>query len=441
VVGSLLDECRAVAAQARRLGAHEAAATLGTTRGIDVEWRDGRIERIQQRAERSLSLELFVDGRYGVSTTSDLRPTALERFLADAIALTRLLEPDPYRGLPDPSRYARDVGEELELFDPTRAELDTDARIALVHGFEERVRADAASLPLVSVQTYTSDSQGESARVHTNGFEAVRSGTRFAHGAQAVVHADGGRRPMGAAGSVRRHRGELESLDSLARKTAERARHQLTLSKLHTGVYTAVVENRVVGRLLGTFLAPLHGSALQQKSSLWDGRLGQRIASPVLTLHDDPRRKRGLASALWDGDGFPALRRPLLEEGVLRTYLIDQYYARKLGVEPTGGSLHNLAWSLGDRSLEQLIADVGEGVLIEGFIGGNSNSSSGALSLGCSGRCIRGGALAESFSEANLSGHFGTLFEHLIALGDDPDPNSSTSAPSCVFEGVQLSGI
>lgn len=440
-MGSLLNECRAVAAQARRLGAQEAAATLSTSRGIDVEWRDGRIERIQHRAERGLHIELYVDGRYGVSTTSDLRPAALERFLADAIALTRLLEPDPHRALPDPARYARELELDLELFDATRADVDTDARVAQVAALEERVRAAASALPLISVETYVSDSESQSARVHTNGFEVERRGTRFLQGGQAVVQAEGGRRPAGAAGSVRRHRSELEPADALARKIADRAANQLSLSKLRTGEYTTLVENRAVGRLLGMFVAPLYGSALQQKTSLWDGRIGQRIASPLLTLHDDPRRKRGLASALWDGDGFPAQRRPILVDGVLATYLIDDYYARKLGVEPTGGSLHNLAWSLGSRTLEQLAADVGEGVFIEGFLGGNSNSSSGGFSVGCVGRVIRAGAFAESFSDANFSGHFGALFERLAALGDDPDPNSAMSCPSCVFEGVQLSGI
>ncbi len=440
-MGSLLDECRAIAAQARRLGAQGAAATLSTGRGIDVEWRDGRIERIQQRAERSLHIELYVEGRYGASTTSDLRPTALERFLGDAIALTRLLEPDPHRTLPDPARYARELEVDLELFDVGRAALDTDARVAQARALEESVRSAVSTLPVISVETYASDSEGHSARVHTNGFEAERSGTRFLHGAQAVVQAADGRRPSGSAGSVRRHRAELEEPASLARKVAERAANQLVVSKLPTGVYTALVENRAVARLLGMFVAPLYGSALQQKTSLWDGRIGERIASPKLTLHDDPRRKRGLASTLWDGDGFPTLRRPILQDGVLATYLIDDYYARKLGVEPTGGSLHNLAWSLGTRSLDQLVADVGEGVLIEGFLGGNSNSSSGGFSLGCIGRVIRRGEIAESFADANLSGHFGSLFEHLAALGDDPDPNSATSAPSCIFERAQLSGI
>ena len=440
-MGSLLDECRAVAAQARRLGAQGAAVSLSTARAIDVEWRDGRIERIQQSADRGLHVELYVDGRYGASSTSDLRPAALERFLADAIALTRLLEPDPHRALPDPARYARELEFDLELFDGTRAALDTDTRVAEARALEERLRAAVSGLPLISIKTQVSDAEGHSARVHTNGFAAERRGTRFMHGAQAVVQAPDGRRPSGSAGSVRRHRSELEEPASLVRKVAERAAHQLDVGKLRTGVYTAVVENRAVGRLLGMLLAPLYGSALQQKTSLWDGRLGQRIASPRLTLHDDPRRKRGLASALWDGDGFPALPRPILVDGVLSTYLIDDYYARKLEVEPTGGSLHNLAWSTGTRSLEQLVADVGEGVLIEGFLGGNSNSSSGSFSVGCLGRVIRGGALAESFADANASGHFGALFQQLAALGDDPDANSATSAPSCVFEGLQLSGV
>jgi PmbA protein len=180
---------------------------------------------------------------------------------------------------------------------------------------------------------------------------------------------------------------------------------------------------------------------LQQKRSLWDGRLGTQIASPLLTIHDDPWRVRGLGSALWDGDGFATRPRPIIEAGVLSTYLIDDYYARKMGVAPTGGSTHNFVWRYGDKGLSALVADVGEGVYIDRFLGGNSNETTGELSLGCAGRVIRGGQLAEPVTEVNLAGHFGALWEALVAVGNDPDPNSSSGAPTCVFEGIQLSGV
>ena len=102
---TLLQSAREAAALAQRLGADEAKIAISRSRGVDVEWRDGRLERVQDRTRRSLSAEVYVDGRYSVSTTNDLRPEALEGFLADAVAMTKLLEPDPYRGLPDPELY------------------------------------------------------------------------------------------------------------------------------------------------------------------------------------------------------------------------------------------------------------------------------------------------------------------------------------------------
>tara|TARA_B100001093_G_C26341735_1_gene806370 strand:- start:149 stop:487 length:339 start_codon:yes stop_codon:yes gene_type:complete len=111
-----------------------------------------------------------------------------------------------------------------------------------------------------------------------------------------------------------------------------------------------------------------------------------------------------------------------------------------MGVEPTGGDTHDLDFALGTRDLNGLVIDVQDGLLIERFLGGNSNETTGEISLGCAGRFIRNGQLAEPFAEANLAGHFGEIWNGLIALGNDPNPNSPMGCPSCVFENIQLSG-
>lgn len=441
IAQELLERARHAADIARRCGAHEAKIRVGRSRGVEVEWRDGRLERVQERATRSLGCELYVDGRYSASSTNDLRPEALERFLADAVAMTRLLEADPHRGLPDPARYRGRADVDLDLFDDAQAALTTPARLDQARALEMRVREHAGDLPIVSVSTAVSDDAGESARIHSNGFEGVSRGTSFALSVQITVKEPDGRRPMGYSYTVRRHAEDLDGLEKMAHEAIERARNQLGAGKLPTGRYTVVVDRRSVPRLLGAFLAPLTGSALQQKRSLWDGKLGERIASPLLTLFDDPHVRRGLGSALWDGDGFATHRRPLLEAGVLQTYLIDDYYARKLGVEPTSAATHNFEWTLGPKTPEALIAEVGEGLFIDRFLGGNSNETTGEISLGCAGRVISGGALGAPVAEANLAGNFADLWQHLVAVGNDPEPNSASRSPTCVFEGVQISGV
>jgi PmbA protein len=443
VTPELIEQARVAARLAARFGAQETKVGLTRSRGISVEWRDGRLERLQDRAQCALHLEVLVDQRYSSNGTNDLRPDALERFVRDAVEMTRLLEPDPHRGLVDPAYYpARDeLALDLDVWDPTQARVETEQRIAAARELEELVRAQAGAAPIVSVSSRAGDGFSESVQLHSNGFEGVERGTSFSQSATVVLRQADGKRPTGSAYSVRRHGSDLEPRDKLAGEALERALEQLDSKKLATGRYTIVVENQCAGRLLGPLLGPLAGSALQQRRSLWDGKLGQRIASPLLTLFDEPRTPRSLGATLWDSDGMAARRRPLLEEGVLRTYLVDPYYARKLGWAPTGGSTHQLAWSHGTRGLDALIRGAGEGVLIQRFLGGNSNGTTGELSLGCGGRRIRGGERAEPLSEVNLAANIATLWTALAAVGNDPDPNSAAACPTCVFEGVQLSGV
>ncbi|MEZ4466399.1 MAG: metallopeptidase TldD-related protein [bacterium] len=307
----LLKAAHAAAAQAKAHGADEAKVVVSRSRGVDLEWRDGRLERVQERTRRSLSVEIFVDGRYSASSTNDLRPEALEAFFADAVAMTRLLEPDPHRCLPDPAAYAGRADVDLDLVDAGYGDVTSAERRQVVEALEALVREADAALPIVSVSTEVSDTWSQSARVHTNGFEGAREGTSFVLGAMVTVKDADGRRPMGWDYTVRRHRGDLDTPARVAKTAAERARAQLGAGKLPTGRYPIVLVNRAVPRLLGAFLGPLNGPALQQKQSLWDGRLGEAIASPLMTIYDEPHRVRGLGSALWDGDGFATHRRPL----------------------------------------------------------------------------------------------------------------------------------
>jgi PmbA protein len=187
-------------------------------------------------------------------------------------------------------------------------------------------------------------------------------------------------------------------------------------------------------------MGPISASALQQKRSFLEGKLGQEIGSPLLDLRDEPFVKRGFGSRLYDGEGIAAKPFPIFERGALRSYYVDTYYGRKLGMRPTTGRMSNHAWTLGTRPLGELLAQVGDGVLATGFLGGNSNGTTGDFSLGVKGFRIRGGAIAEPVGEMNLSGNQLELWKRLSAVGNDPYPYSSLRTPTLVFEGVQLAG-
>jgi PmbA protein len=170
-------------------------------------------------------------------------------------------------------------------------------------------------------------------------------------------------------------------------------------------------------------------------------RLGQPIGSDLLTLTDQPLRRRGLGSRTYDGEGLKARGRTLVDAGSLQSFLIDVYYGRKLEREPTSGSTSNLILTPGEQSLEQLIAGVQRGVLVTSFLGGNSNAATGDFSFGVSGFLIEDGALAHPVSEMNITGSHTELWHRLAAVGSDPYPYSSRLLPSLLFEDVQFSGV
>jgi PmbA protein len=436
----LLDVTRRAAALARRKGASDAAAGSYRARHVEVAWRDGRVENVSEATTRGLGLELYVDGRYVAVSTSDLRPDALERFVEDAVALARTLAPDPHRRLPDPELYRGQAKVDLELEDPAAGGVEAVERRRVAAELEAAARAVPGAERFLSVTTSVSDTQAESALVQTNGFEGTRRGTDFWIFAEVTVQDPDGRRPEEHAASGGRFRAALEPPGVVGRRAAERALARIGSVKGPSAVMTMAVENRASGRILGSLLGPLAAASVQQKRSFLEARAGSRIGSPLLDVVDDPLVPRGLGSRLYDSEGLAARAFPLFEQGVLRNYYVDTYYGRKLGWAPTTARTSNLAWKLGERSREGLLADLGEGILVTGFLGGNSNGTTGDFSLGVRGFRVRGGRIAEPVGEMNVSGNHLQLWQRLAAVGNDPYPYSATRTPTLVFEGVQFAG-
>jgi PmbA protein len=422
-------------------GAREAAATISRTREVSVEWRDGRVERINEATRRSLGLQLYVDGRYSSVSSSDLRPEALDTFIADSIAMTRVLAEDPFRALPDPALYQGRASVDLELEDPAYATVTPERRRQAAKEMEDAARAVKGAAAILSVSTGFSDTRTESFRVASNGFEGARVDTVFFGSAQVSVKDADGRRPEEYDFAGARFVSEVPSTADIGRRAAERALSRLGAKKGESAAMTLVLDNRAAPRLIGALVQPLTGAALQQKRSFLEGKVGQPIGSPLFDVADDPLVPRAFGSRLWDGEGLAARRMPVFEKGVLRSYYLDTYYAKKLGLAPTTGGPSNASWTLGTRSQAEILRDVGEGLLVTGFIGGNSNGTTGDYSFGIQGFRIRGGQRAEPVSEMNIAGNLLDLMKKLTAVGNDPWPYSSMRTPTLVFEGIQVAGV
>ena len=438
---NLLDVAQATVALARRKGAREAAGGAYRVRSVEVQWRDGQLEKVTEATTRGLGLELYVEGRYSAVSTSDLRPEAVERFVEDSIALTCKLAVDPHRALPDPKLYEGQAKIDLDLEDRRYREIEASRRRILAEELEAAARSVKGADAILSVTTGVGDTFAESFRVHSNGFVGSRCVTDFGMSAQVSVRDPDGRRPEDWDAATARHFDALPPAAEIGRHASERALGRLGSRKGESALFTMVVENRSAGRLLGFLLGPLSASALQQKRSFLDGRLGKKVASGLLDVSDDPLVLRGLGSRLFDGEGIAAKRFPVFEQGVLRNYYVDNYYGRKLGMQPTTRGSSNLAWKLGAKDRGGLVAEAKEGILVTGFLGGNSNSTTGDFSLGAQGFRIRAGQLAEPIGEMNVSGNHLDLWQRLMAVGNDPYRFAASRAPTLVFEGVQFAGV
>jgi PmbA protein len=431
---------RDAAAAASKAGAQAAAVVAERNRTVEVQWRDGRLDTLKEATTRGLQLELYVDGRWAQVGTSDLRPEALVQFVENAIALTRKLEPDPFRALPGSALYQGQAKVALDLEDPGYAALTAPARRERAQAAEAGARQVQGAGAILSVTTGVQDVLSESFRVHTDGFEGSRRSTAFWASAEVSVKDPDGRRPEDWDYAGGRYASAVPAAGEVGRKAATRALSRLGSKKGQSGAMTMVIDARAAGRFYSTFTQPLSGMALQQKQSCLEGKLGQAVGSALLDVSDDPLVPRGLGSRLYDAEGMAAKRFPVFEKGVLRNCYVDTYYGRKMKRDPTTRNLSNLAWPLGSRDQAGLLADAKDAILVSGFLGGNSNGTTGDFSLGVQGYRVRGGAIAEPVSEMNVSGNLLEVWKRLVAVGNDPYPYSPMRTPTLVFEGIQFAG-
>jgi PmbA protein len=435
----LLASARAAIALAKKHGVSDASATATRDRDVSVTWRDGKLEAVSDATSRSMSLALYVDGKYGAMSTNDLRADALDRFVRDAVALVRSLARDPFRKLPDPALYAGRTEEDLAIFDPAIEALTMDDRVGRARALEAGARGAKGADRILSVTTSVADGIGAFARVTTNGFEGAYRYSNVSTSASVSVK-DDDRRPEDDAYAATRFLADLPDEALVGREATERATARLGTKKIASGTMPLLVEPRAARTLWRHLMSATMGGAVQQKESFLEGKLGARVASPSVTLIEDPLAKRGLASRPFDAEGMATRARPIIEKGVLKSYYLDVYYAAKLASAPTTGRPTNVTIPPGTKSLGKLMGEMKDGILVTSFLGGNSNTTTGAFSLGLNGFHIVKGERREPVSEMNLSGVHTDFWKRLVALGDDPYRWSSLRSPSLLFDGVSVAG-
>ncbi|MCR4859617.1 MAG: TldD/PmbA family protein [Bacteroidales bacterium] len=430
---------------ARRAGAQHARATLSKSGEDLVATLSGEVDRVTHCADRSLSLALFVDGRFGSYSTNKLERSALEDFIARAVAATRMVAEDPCRTLPDPARCCHDAltGDELGLVDPARdgiqpAERQRIALEASVYGTD--VQADAG-YRIISEEGEYSDSIYDTVVMDTNGLCCRHSETSFDYGVEITVESDG-QKYSGYWWDASSHHDALDAA-ACGRKALARAVAQIGSEPAPSGRYTAVIDAEMASKVVTPLLRALSAYAIQQNNSFLMDSLGRQCFPEGLTLMDVPRIPGQTCSKYFDSEGIATEEGPVIERGVVRKYFINTYMANKMQMAPTIEDATRprlLPWPEAGLDRDAILRRCGSGILVTDFNGGNSNPVTGDFSYGIEGYLFEDGKIVRPVSEMLMTGNFLTLWSHLAAAGDDARPCQSKLIPTLAFTEVDFSG-
>lgn len=425
--------------QAKKAGADDCFVKFSRTRFVEIAYRDRKPETIKEATSQNLTVGIFKDHRYSVSSTPDLRPATLETFIQNAVATTLLLAEDPYRSPTDPKYYEGRSDIDLDLLDPNYSDFSADDRNSLVKTIEDSCLKNGGN-KVISVTAGCYDSKDESVSMSSNGFEGSKEETSFWAGADMTIQDAGDRRPNNWYWIGGSKKAALANPEAIGQETARRTLALLGSKKIDTQTLPIIIENRVTASFIDKFISPLFGRNIQQKRSFLADKKGQKIGNELFTLYDEPLIVGGLGSRLFDSDGISSKKRIIVDKGVLKEFFVDWYYSRKLGWEPTTGSTSNLVIPPGTRSVKQIMKDLGKGIYITGFLGGNSNGTTGDFSVGINGQYFENGEIVHPVSEMNIADNQLKLWPKLVELADDPWLYSSNRLPSMVIDKVVVAG-
>jgi len=350
------------------------------------------------------------------------------------------MEEDPFRTLPYPKYYEGRSDIDLQLTDPDYSLLTPEKRHDMVRAVEDACLRKGGDR-VISVEAGEYDGSYEEFVKTSNGFEGSSRGTYCNIGASMTAQDEGDRRPAGYNYVGCRYRNDLPPVEEIGAEAARRTLDLMGGKKIATTRIPVILENRGASRVLNGLLGPLSAGNIQQKRSFLAEKKDTAIASKLLTVTDDPFILRGLGSRYYDGDGFPSRKREIIREGILNEFLVDWYYSRKLGWEPTSGSISNVIIPPGTRSLEEIIGDLKRCILITDYIGGNSNSTTGDFSVGIIGKLYEKGSFVQNVAEMNIADNHLNFWNRLVEVANDPWVYSQTRFPSLVIDDVMVAGI
>jgi PmbA protein len=434
--------------QAVKRGATDAEAVGIEGAEFHVEVRLGSVEKLQEAASRGIGLRVLYQGRQASSSTSDISPQAIDELISCAVEMAKLTSVDEAATLPPRDELALEVAD-LGLYDAAIGELPTGRKIEMARSAEEAARA-ADSRIVNSEGSACSTTVGRSLLVTSAGFAGEYQITTCAL-MVAPIAKEGNQMQVAAWGDRQCALASLDSPDALGREAARRVLRKLNARKIATQEAPIVFESSAAEELLGDLFVAVDGYSIFRRASFLVGRLGEPIAAPELTIIDDGRMRSHVGSRPFDGEGLATRRTVVVENGVLKNYLLNTYTARKLGLRSTANAARaltgaptvgcgNFFIAPGVYRADEIIASVKNGFYVTEMIGFGFNTVTGDFSRGASGWWIEDGELAFPVEEVTIAGNFRDMLRGIAMIGDDLRFRGRIAAPTIKIDRMMVSG-
>ena len=448
-----------VVAAAIKAGATDAEAVAREGDEFSVNVRMGEVETIKESGSRALGLRVFRGKRSASTSTSDLTPDGVRKLIEGAMALAQITEEDPFAGLPERSEFGEHVdlpnAEDLHLYFDDVYSLPAAERV------EWARRCEAAALA-ADPRINNSDggsfdaSTGRRAMANSRGFVGgYRSSYAGVSAAPLATDAEGKMQRDGWWSGARSF-ALLESPEAVGAEAARRTLRRLGARRVPTQRVPIVFSAEAARTLIGSIFEAVSGDAIWRGASFLAGKLGETIAVPELTLVDDnlmvlPNGAGGFGSSPFDAEGLPSLRTVVIEQGVLKSYVLNTYTARKLGMKSTHNAARGLAGAPGigcgnlylqpgRSSKEQIVSDLKAGLYVTSLMGTGVNVVTGDYSRGAAGLWIENGELTHAVEEITIAGNLHDMLKNITAIGSDLAFRTSITSPTLRIDGMTVGG-
>jgi PmbA protein len=444
----LVDAVETVLSEVGRTRATDAEVVAAEGETLEVGVRLGSTEKLKRARERRIAIRLFAGSSSAVCSTADLTPEALRCLVRDCFDLARVTAPDPLSALPDATETSAPATE-LDLYDPAVAALDAEEALGIAMAAE---RAALDSDPAITNSEGAEFETGTQRILYrtSRGIATDYATTSLSLSVVPVARRDGSMQQDYWYSAVRK-KIDLEPPETVGRIAATRALRRLGARSVRTCEVPVVFDPQMAATILGHFAAAASGSSIYRGLSFLQGRLGEEVAASSITLVDDPLLPSRLGSRPFDAEGLPTRRNVVVEQGVLRTYLLDTYAARKLGLQTTASAVRsfgdvpsagpsNFFLANGSFEVEQIIGSIERGLYVTELSGFGVNPVTGDYSRGAVGIWIEGGRLTFPVEEVTIAGNLLEMLRNVEMIGNDLHFRGRFASPTLKIARMTVAG-